>query len=132
MMQRALAAVCAWLPFWLRPRYILDLRARSSQWKKIRAQHLIKESACVACGRNRELEVHHIVPVSVDPSRELDENNLITLCADPCHRVFGHFLSYHCYNKNVREMAEYYRWRMQRRICLPAKPVNKDSTHHAN
>jgi hypothetical protein len=110
------------LPLWLRPRYILEARARSSQWKKVRAQHLLKESACVACGRVHDLEVHHIIPVSVDPTLELDENNLITLCASPCHRVFGHFLSYHCYNKHVREMAEYYRWRLKNRICNQYPP----------
>ena len=108
----------ALVPLWLRPKFILDLRQRSSQWKKLRAAHLVKEPVCVACGRNGDLEVHHIIPVSVDPAKELDENNLITLCANPCHRVFGHFLSYQCYNKHVLDMAKYYRWCIQhRRIC---------------
>lgn len=122
MMRHVWNYVCAWLPLWLRPRYILDLRVRASQWKKIRAAHLQKEPVCVACGRAGDLEVHHIIPVSVDPALELDENNLITLCANPCHRVFGHFLSYHCYNKRVREMAQYYRWCLQTRICNSPTP----------
>ena len=105
------------LPLWLRPRYILELRERSSQWRKLRAAHLLKEPTCVACGRAGELQVHHIIPVSFAPALELDPHNLITLCASPCHITFGHFMNYHCYNKNVRKMAAEYRKAMSKREC---------------
>lgn len=41
---------------------------------------------CLAAGvlTNRGLSVHHIVPLSEDYERRLDENNLITLCRF-CH-----------------------------------------------
>lgn len=110
-----------WCTRWLRrfalPRYVLELQDRSSRWKKLRATHLQKEPVCQACGRVRDLEVHHIVPVSVDPDRELDPRNLITLCGSPCHIVFGHFMNYHCYNREVRKTVAAYRAAMQTRKC---------------
>lgn len=91
---------------------------RSGQWRKVRAEHLIKEPVCQACGRSKNLNVHHIVPVAFDKNRELDPENLITLCSDPCHLVFGHFLSYQCYNKQVREMVRAYKKAFDQRECL--------------
>lgn len=107
------------VPFWLRPRYILEARARSSQWRKVRAEHLKQQPTCAACGRSKELQVHHIIPVSFDESKELDPNNLITLCASPCHFLFGHCLNYHCYNKDVRIDAARFLASVQARKCLP-------------
>jgi len=106
-----------WLPLWLRPRYILDQRQRAGEWRRVRAEHLKKHPACEACGRTTNLTVHHIFPVSIAPELELTENNLITLCETPCHFVFGHFFSYHCYNKDVRQMARRFRAQMSRRRC---------------
>lgn len=90
---------------------------RSPQWRRVRAEHLRKEPACQACGRNKDLQVHHIIPVAVCKICELDPDNLITLCADPCHLVFGHFLSYRCYNKDVKTMAAAYKQAFDRRDC---------------
>jgi hypothetical protein len=106
-----------YLPVWLRPRFVLDMRERSSRWRKIRAEHLLKEPVCVACGRSGDLEVHHIIPVSVAPALEEDPQNLITLCAYPCHITFGHFMNYHCYNKHVRKLAADYHKAMLKRAC---------------
>lgn len=105
------------IPLSLRPRYILDLRARKGRWRRLRAAHLQKEPECVACGRITNLEVHHIIPVHINPNRELDPENLITLCAEKCHLVFGHFMSYHCYNSDVRKMATEYRRKLNKRSC---------------
>lgn len=107
------------LPLWLRPRYILEMRDRASQWRKVRADHLEKEPACAACGREANVEVHHVIPVRFDETRELDPENLITLCAHPCHIVFGHLMNYHCYNRDVRKMAAEYRKALRKRKCLP-------------
>jgi hypothetical protein len=94
------------------------MRENSYRWKKLRAEHLAKEPTCVACGRETNVEVHHVIPVAFDEARQFDPHNLITLCAYPCHIMFGHFFCYHCYNKNVRKMAEEFRNAMKKRKCL--------------
>lgn len=81
---------------------------RAGRWASVRRQHLAKEPACVACGRTKDVQVHHIVPVHVDPDGELREDNLITLCGDPCHLVHGHLLNWKRANPHVREDAEGY------------------------
>lgn len=106
------------IPLSLRPRYILAVRQRKNQWSRVRAEHLIKEPECAACGRQYDLIVHHIIPVHINPNRELDPKNLITLCANRCHIVFGHFMSYHCYNPDVKKMAAEYRAKLKKRNCL--------------
>ncbi|NDD53898.1 hypothetical protein EBZ39_08455 [bacterium] len=117
-MLNALAWLLSWLPPAWRPRHILAVRQRASAWRAVRAAHLEKEPACQACGRTGDVIVHHVIPVSFNPSRELDPENLITLCSSPCHIVFGHFMSYHCYNKDVRRMAAEYRGKVAKRPCL--------------
>jgi hypothetical protein len=113
---------CSWLVAWLpvswRPRVILEARQRASAWRALRAEHLKKEPECQACGRRTNLDVHHVIPVSFNPGRECDPENLITLCSSPCHIVFGHFMCYHCYNKDVRRMVADYRRAMKHRNCL--------------
>lgn len=86
---------------------------RSRDWPRVRGEHLQREPLCVACGRSRDLEVHHIKPYHLHPELELDAENLITLCADPCHFVFGHLLNYRRANPMVREDANRYRERMR-------------------
>lgn len=74
---------------------------RSGSWPKIRKQHIEKYPYCAACGRSSKLEVHHIEPVHLKPEKELDPDNLITLCDSPCHIVFGHLMNYKSWNPDV-------------------------------
>lgn len=90
-----------------------DLFGRSGRWATVRKQHLEREPACAACGRAKELEVHHIQPYHEHPELELDPGNLITLCADPCHLVHGHLLNWKRSNEAVREDAARYRRRIE-------------------
>lgn len=108
------------LPFWMRPKRLMAIRQRASQWKRVRTEHLQKEPACAACGRDTDLAVHHVIPVSFDESKQLDPANLITLCSQPCHIVFGHFMNYQCYNKDVRAMTADYKRALLKRRCLHA------------
>lgn len=85
-----------------------DEYGRSGAWPRVRAEHLKREPACAACGRQGDVDVHHVIPYHVDPRLELDPGNLITLCADPCHLVFGHLLSWRRANPFVREDAAMY------------------------
>lgn len=73
---------------------------RSSKWKTLRNNFLKKNGKCIACGTNNNLQVHHMIPVSVDASKELSENNLCTLC-ETCHLVFGHLHNWKNYNPEV-------------------------------
>lgn len=82
--------------------------SRSSDWPKVRKQHLKKNPCCCACGRKISLDVHHIEPVHINPEKELDPDNLVTLCSSPCHLVFGHFMDYKSWNPNVIEDCETY------------------------
>ena len=84
---------------------------RSPEWFELRRKWLEKHPFCEACGGTERLEVHHIVPVHIDPSRELDETNLITLCEAKdrnCHFVFGHFHNWWAWNPNVIEDTKHY------------------------
>lgn len=86
---------------------------RSGKWPRVRRQHLEREPACVACGRTKALEVHHVLPFSERPELELDPDNLITLCGDPCHIVHGHLMSWTRSNPDVRQDCERYRQKMR-------------------
>lgn len=83
---------------------------RSKHWPKVRKEHLIKQPTCAVCNSTIQLEVHHIVPFARDPSKELDPDNLITLCENSndgviCHLLFGHLGNYQFVNPDVVEDA---------------------------
>jgi 5-methylcytosine-specific restriction enzyme A len=75
--------------------------SRSPGWKRVRQTHIATHNYCAACGSKKDLEVHHIVPVHLDASLELDTSNLITLCSKSCHLLFGHLMDYRSWNPNV-------------------------------
>jgi 5-methylcytosine-specific restriction enzyme A len=80
---------------------------RSPEWKDVRKLHLKEQSKCQACAKKSNLEVHHVIPVHVDKTLELDPANLITLC-ERCHLVFGHLSDYRSWNENVIKDCEAY------------------------
>tara|TARA_Y100000385_G_scaffold154814_1_gene160518 strand:+ start:7953 stop:8282 length:330 start_codon:yes stop_codon:yes gene_type:complete len=96
-----------WFLKWFRHSDKLHIQ-RSSQWPKIRKKHIEKQPCCMACGSCKKPEVHHIVPVHVDPTKELDPDNLITLCDKYCHFMFGHLMYYKSWNENIVKDAERY------------------------
>ena len=56
-------------------------------WRKLRAKVLKEHPSCSRCGiSNVKLHVHHIEAVRDNPSRFLDESNLIVLC-ESCHAI---------------------------------------------
>ena len=73
---------------------------RSKDWPKARKLCLIRQPECMACASIKNLEVHHIFPFHLDPSKELDQDNLITLCRG-CHCLFGHLGSWKSWNETV-------------------------------
>ncbi len=80
----------------------LGLDARDSRWPALRSAYLRAHPRCEACGTWQALQVHHIIPVSVDPSKELDCNNLMTLCKKNCHLKIGHSGNCKKFNPSVR------------------------------
>lgn len=95
---------------------------RSTEWPRVRAEHLKKYPVCEACGQNDKLQVHHVLPFHLDPKLELDPKNLITLCTDGpchinCHFIWGHLGNTKCNNPNVREDAAFFRKRLENRPC---------------
>lgn len=77
---------------------------RRPQWSKLAARHLAAYPYCAACGSRTHLAVHHVVPVHVDESKELDESNLITLCEGNtinCHLWIGHLGHWLSWNEFV-------------------------------
>lgn len=88
---------------------------RSGRWKTIRKEFLKNNGVCAACGTSRDLEVHHIVPVHIDGSKELEIDNLITLCAESCHILFGHLMDFKSYNPSVQEDCKLMRQKIDQR-----------------
>lgn len=82
---------------------------RSPKWDVVRKKHLEKQPCCMACGSSKKPEVHHIVPVHVNPDKELDSDNLITLCDKYCHFIFGHLMNYKSWNEDVVEDSRRYK-----------------------
>lgn len=82
---------------------------RNNRWKKIRDSYIENNNACAVCGSKENLAVHHKIPVHVDKSQELNENNFIVLCQNKtmnCHFVFGHLMNWTKYNPNVVQDAK--------------------------
>lgn len=89
------------------------LSGRDPRWPALRRAHLAKYPGCAACGNTRSVAVHHVVPVSAEPSRELDPDNLLTLCTDGpggmnCHLVIGHGGDWSQWNELARHDAEWF------------------------
>jgi 5-methylcytosine-specific restriction protein A len=80
---------------------------RSSRWPTLEKHFKAAHPTCAACGSKKRLNVHHCMPFHLDPSLELDPNNLITLCmgAKECHLRLGHGGSFKQYCPDVRKYA---------------------------
>lgn len=87
---------------------------RSTEWKEVRKLHLKYQNECQACGKNSSIEVHHIIPVHIDRTLELEPSNLLTLC-DRCHLVFGHLCDYRSWNPKVVEDSKEYMQKIKKR-----------------
>lgn len=84
---------------------------RSPLWPQLRNKWLHDHPNCAACGSNKNVEVHHKVPVHVARSLELDPANLITLCesktdkSHECHLRLGHLGNWFNWNRNIDKQA---------------------------
>jgi len=86
---------------------------RSNHWPTVRKHWLSTHPTCEACGGSKNIEVHHKMPFHLDPSKELDPTNFITLCevmGSECHLKVGHTVdgtsSWKIFNPNVVNDAD--------------------------
>ena len=58
-----------------------------SRWTQEQRARLtaLQQGHCYDCGEHKPLEVHHVEPIHVNPSRAFDESNITALCAT-CHK----------------------------------------------
>ena len=90
-------------------------KRRHKDWRSFRKDYLKICNECKICGSKRKLAVHHIVPFHVDPSRELQTSNCMTLCFY-CHLIFGHLKNYKSYNRQIQFDAIEWEKRIKERI----------------
>jgi hypothetical protein len=82
---------------------------RSRKWTKLKKSYIKQHPNCAVCGSLKLVVPHHIIPFHIDKSKELDPNNLITLCENKvfnCHLFFGHLKNWSRYNPNIIEDAK--------------------------
>lgn len=91
---------------------------RSDRWLEVRAEHIERQPTCLVCGGSTKLQVHHLVPFHVAPDKELEPDNLVTLCERKkyglnCHLLIGHLGNYRRINAScLSDIAE---WRTKLR-----------------
>lgn len=62
---------------------------------------------CAWCGRDKDVDVHHRVPISVNPDLAGNPDNMISLCADRCHLYVGHNGDYrNRFESNLLQLIE--------------------------
>lgn len=81
---------------------------RSDRWPTVRKHHLAREGECQWCRRKSSLQVHHMLPFHLDPGKELDDSNLITLCEgeSECHLIHGHNGNWKSFNPDIRKQCD--------------------------
>ena len=87
---------------------------RSNEWPRVRKEFLKQNPECAVCGKRTGLNVHHIVPFHIAPSKELYHSNLITLCRRH-HLLFGHLGLWKSWNEDVLEDCWVWRHKLRNR-----------------
>ena len=97
---------------------------RSGSWPRVRAAHLKEHPTCEACGTTKDMEVHHVWPVSWPGGieMELDERNLQSLCRTH-HFWVGHLGSWKARNPIARRDAEVMLEKIKSRPYPPEKAM---------
>lgn len=71
--------------------------SRSGAWEKLRNEVVKKNPWCKVCGKNKNLQLHHVRPFHLYPEFELTEDNLRVLCQS-CHLSWGHLGDWKSFN----------------------------------
>lgn len=90
---------------------------RNGKWRSLRNRLIDEAGCCAVCQKKTNLIVHHKIPFHVDPSLELDENNLVVLCENDilnCHLIFGHLGNWREYNEEIDKDIEIWNKKLNR------------------
>lgn len=90
-------------------------KERSTKWKRLREKYLAANPSCALCGKSTDLIVHHKLPFCKFPHKELDWDNLITLCESKnlnCHFVIGHLMNWQDFNPNIDKDIEFFKQKL--------------------
>jgi 5-methylcytosine-specific restriction endonuclease McrA len=79
------------------------------KWLDVQRKYKRHNPKCEICGTTANIEVHHIVPVSENPSLEFEPSNLISLCRKGrnCHLVHGHLGNFNKSNPNILSLKKF-------------------------
>ena len=80
---------------------------RSPQWRAVRDRYAAAHPLCAFCG-SPAVDVHHVNPVHLFPARELDPDNLISLCRVH-HFIYGHGGDWKGFNPDIHIDMEIWR-----------------------
>lgn len=78
---------------------------RSPKWTSVRNAFIAKNPKCEACGSDKSVEAHHVLPYHVRPDLELVESNLIPLCRS-CHYFVGHGYDWQAWRPDCRSLSK--------------------------
>lgn len=89
----------------------VELR-KTEAYKKFASVLVSNQKICEICGSNNNLQVHHILPVSIYPEKLLEESNCMILCSGAnkfsgCHKQYGHLGNFNIYNPTVKGLKKY-------------------------
>ena len=87
------------------PLYALKNWRGQYKVRKVMLQHKKENPECSWCGTEKNLHVHHDIPVQVSPLLAADPDNMTTACRD-CHRIVFHNRHFRDrYAKNPRKLC---------------------------
>jgi hypothetical protein len=88
---------------------------QTTEYRHAMAAYRAAHPACEWCLRPGGIEVHHVLPVHVDPDRAADTNNMVALC-ERCHLVVGHAGNFaSCWVPNLKEVVKLHEVRRESR-----------------
>ena len=70
------------------------------QWRQTRNEFIELQPRCQCCAREKNLQVHHVLPWHLFPSFRYDLNNLLTMC-QACHLRLGHMNNWKKFNYRI-------------------------------
>lgn len=84
------------------PKWVTKNARHAWATTKVMRQYRKDHPKCAFCHRDKRVQIHHIIPVSVNDQLAAHYVNLLTLCAKRCHITVGHAGNYKNFVDNVK------------------------------